>query len=517
MGISKTNLGTSVEAILNFITGKIPSSHNVIAGRDFSDAHPISAITGLQTEVDKVNSISVAQKTVNQKHAQCISNVTDLLNYTPAVNLALPFTPTVNNGIYYDETTKLYTLKANVTYNVESLVRLISYQGYMYYSLYDYTNSKAIGKLGVCECTVGVNQAIIPSFCIITPTTDINVGIRVTSIGGTQTGAKLQNTSYLNIQEVERTIIDPVEYVNTDKGIEDAPVGHILSFMGITPPAHYITCNGDIYNIVDYPYLSQHIKDQFGTFNYFGGDGINTFAVPDLRDEFLRGYHGDKTEQLSGEIGVHQNATQIPRVYPFSNGSNNLLAVNFETSGQSNDILNQDKYFQKTGRVYKDINISPLSTTTAMNTYAYTTRPTNTAVLYCIKYESTYFMSIQGMIEEITLWEGNVGTPTVTAISSSITLGDSYKNYDKLGFYYIGYGSNDTNTQHPGYKEIPQDMINYIRNASAPATITLDWGFGGNPDYTSILKTSIDNQLNIIQSYSRLIKVMGIKYKTFQN
>lgn len=50
MGISKTNLGIAIDSIKNFVLSKIPNSHNVINGREENDAHPISSITGLQTD-----------------------------------------------------------------------------------------------------------------------------------------------------------------------------------------------------------------------------------------------------------------------------------------------------------------------------------------------------------------------------------------------------------------------------------------------------------------------------------
>ncbi|WP_313069746.1 phage tail protein [Lacrimispora sp.] len=514
MGISKTNLGVSVESILNFITGKIPSSHNVIAGRDSNDAHPISAISGLQTEVDKVNSISIAQKTVNQKNVQCLAGVVDGLAFTPAVNLALPFTPTVNNGIDYDQNTKMYKLKANVTYNIEALIRLISYQGYMYYSLHDYTNSKVLGKAGVCESNVGINQAILPSFCVITPTTDIDVGIRVTVIGGTQTGAKLQNTSYLNIQEVERTIIDPVEYVNSDKGIEDCPVGHILSQMGKVAPKHYLICDGTIYNIVDYPHLSQYIKDQFGTFNYFGGNGITTFAVPDLSNEFLRGYYGDKTEKLSGDIGKHQDATQHIN-FVVDSGSHIYLNGEYGTSGVLTNAI--DKLIPSSNsRGWT--NTGSLTNWSAVGGYTkYTSRPTNTAVLYCIKYEPTYFMSIQGLIEETVLFEGNIGTDGTTAVSNTINLLDSIDNYDKLGIYF--YSIYNVSTKHYDYKEIPKDeIIPLIDSKPTNTYVSCLFGYQTSPAYTNILPvTSTHSSLFINQNQSHITKVIGIKYKTYQS
>lgn len=63
------------------------------------------------------------------------------------------------------------------------------------------------------------------------------------------------------------------------------PVGDIMAYMGTTPPENYLTCDGAVYNIADYPYLSQHFADNFASANFFGGDGETTFAVPDLRGE----------------------------------------------------------------------------------------------------------------------------------------------------------------------------------------------------------------------------------------
>ena len=38
--------------------------------------------------------------------------------------------------------------------------------------------------------------------------------------------------------------------------------------------------DGSTYNIEDYRYLAEAIKKVYGKYNYFGGDGVNTFAVP---------------------------------------------------------------------------------------------------------------------------------------------------------------------------------------------------------------------------------------------
>jgi microcystin-dependent protein len=168
---------------------------------------------------------------------------------------------------------------------------------------------------------------------------------------------------------------------------DSTPVGTVISYMGMKAPKHYLACDGAIYNIDEYKIFSDFIKEEYGAFDFFGGDGTTTFAVPDLRNEFLRGHHGDKEEKLSDEIGVHQNPTQIPSVYPYADGSNTMLSINFENTSTSNHIKNPDKVVGKAGRVYKDLNIAPVATNSTTSNYAYNSRPTNTAVLFCIKYE----------------------------------------------------------------------------------------------------------------------------------
>ena len=85
-----------------------------------------------------------------------------------------------------------------------------------------------------------------------------------------------------------------------------SPVGQIIPYMGITAPPNYIVCDGTVYNIIDYPHLAEHIKEHFGAYNYFGGDGETTFAVPDLRGEFLRG---------SGKDGDQYSETRVAQTF----------------------------------------------------------------------------------------------------------------------------------------------------------------------------------------------------------
>ena len=160
--------------------------------------------------------------------------------------------------------------------------------------------------------------------------------------------------------------------------------------MGKEAPQDYLVCDGSELNISEYGALANYFEKQFGTKNHFGGDGVNTFAIPDLRDEFLRGYKGDNERQLSGEIGEHQDATSIPQTILAGNG---LYYYHGDYSGlseveQSNNWLlpmDSDEVVggssqSKTTQFLGTIKDNPDGVAKV------TTRPTNVAVLFCIKY-----------------------------------------------------------------------------------------------------------------------------------
>lgn len=157
------------------------------------------------------------------------------------------------------------------------------------------------------------------------------------------------------------------------------PTGTIISFMGMIAPNGYLICDGAELNISDYPNLANHFETQFGTKNHFGGDGSTTFAVPDMRNEFIRGYHCGGEEQISGEVGIHQNGTAHTRV--LINGEKNYLIY------YGNEVVSTvdgDKAVSSSTLGHRITSES--YTATAPSTTAYTARPTNIAVLFCIKY-----------------------------------------------------------------------------------------------------------------------------------
>lgn len=212
--------------------------------------------------------------------------------------------------------------------------------------------------------------------------------------------ARFNATIQALYQVVTNNRQDPIVQLDEEVGLQDTPIGHVMAYMGKNAPKHYLACDGAIYNIADYPFLSQHILKEFETVNHFGGDGITTFAVPDLRGEFLRGTgrnnHGNQGD--GADVGKHQNATQLPMIDTANTptGNVNTCCRHFIQSGNasvSNLVYNMDKAIGTPGAVTQ-FSTTVRSTEAWVKTYAlaYTTRPTNTSVLYVIKAEPTYYL-----------------------------------------------------------------------------------------------------------------------------
>lgn len=191
------------------------------------------------------------------------------------------------------------------------------------------------------------------------------------------------------IPEIENIYDDNFQWVkenaiNTDLRLTEletsgTPVGTIISYMGTTAPKNYLFCDGSELNISDYPKLAKHFEDNFGSKNHFGGNGTTTFAVPNLCGEFLRGTgtNGHSGDGNGADVGEHQNGTLIPMFYGYNYGiqvANGNSGVSYYDKGigtATHSISNSDAdwYGNSSGQATR-----------------FTTRPTNTSVMYCIKY-----------------------------------------------------------------------------------------------------------------------------------
>lgn len=166
------------------------------------------------------------------------------------------------------------------------------------------------------------------------------------------------------------------------------PIGTIIAVMGNSAPANFLACNGQVVNIADYKELANYFFTQFGSYNYFGGDGTTTFGIPDLRGEFLRGT-GTNSHTGNGDganVGVHQDATL----------HHNDAAIHIEETGtyvggqvyssyaDSNFVTNADTNTNTNANTWITPATISLQSNDSPGTLKYTSRPTNTSVLYCI-------------------------------------------------------------------------------------------------------------------------------------
>lgn len=163
------------------------------------------------------------------------------------------------------------------------------------------------------------------------------------------------------------------------------PIGTVIPLMGKTPPTNYLTCNGSIHNISDYPKLANFFEQEFGTKNHFGGDGTTTFGVPDLRGEFIRmtGANSHANQGNGGQVGEHQNATTFPYFVSWY-GTNPKSGI-MGSVDTNLDVQYPDKAWKRsTGSILWSTPSSVVGTSTGLSNDSFIARPTNTSVLFCI-------------------------------------------------------------------------------------------------------------------------------------
>lgn len=153
-----------------------------------------------------------------------------------------------------------------------------------------------------------------------------------------------------------------------------APPGAIIAFAADTPPTGWLECNGSALSRTVYADLFAVIGTVFGA-----GDGATTFALPDLRGEFVRGFDHTRGVDRARNFGTAQIATQVPLdddtlevVGALSQQENDRSEYGYEKA-QVKDICLQYIRAQGSGRNYGTPYIASI-------------RPRNLALLYCIKY-----------------------------------------------------------------------------------------------------------------------------------
>ena len=235
-------------------------------------------------KTDKIKQISYAQKTVNTELDSCFCKLSS--NHTPVAGEYVPFEKVsgsfeVNNGRVIVKPGQRVQISISLSYRDKSTGSSIWYQ------IKDYTNNIEIHDIHPVRENL-TNEHSYSQICQYTNETNIEceIGLYINKIYSSDTFHS--GLCSMTVQEIGRqTVIDPVEYVQAHQGIEDIPVGNIITHSGSIIPKHYLPCDGSEHNIADYPYLAQYIVDNYGSVNHFGGDGETTFAVPNKDMEYV--------------------------------------------------------------------------------------------------------------------------------------------------------------------------------------------------------------------------------------
>jgi microcystin-dependent protein len=134
------------------------------------------------------------------------------------------------------------------------------------------------------------------------------------------------------------------------------PVGGMLQYAGSIPPSGWLSCQGQTLNISDYSSLFNVIG------NVYGGDGVTTFGLPDLRGRIPLGMNNSYS---LGSTGGSETHTLAISEMPSHNHTGTINSVGDHTHTGTVDSVSghthtyQDAYFaENTGATPKVFGLS---------------------------------------------------------------------------------------------------------------------------------------------------------------
>jgi phage-related tail fiber protein len=144
--------------------------------------------------------------------------------------------------------------------------------------------------------------------------------------------------------------------------VEGTPAGTVITVAMNTAPTGYLKANGAAVSRSTYAALFAVIGTTFGA-----GDGSTTFALPDLRGEFIRGWDDGRGVDSGRAFGSAQSQAIQSHFHWIQRVDTGT--ANFAISGGTNGTENTGQEPRRTG-----------------STGGAETRPRNVALLACIKF-----------------------------------------------------------------------------------------------------------------------------------
>ena len=157
------------------------------------------------------------------------------------------------------------------------------------------------------------------------------------------------------------------------------PVGVIQAFAGSATPDGWLLCDGSAVSRTDYADLYAVIGDTYGA-----GDGVDTFNLPDLVDQFVQGSATSGTVKSAGLPNITGSFSVFIPVS--SSGSVSKSGFSAGDGAFSRSNPQSSKYFTAAGdtSMYNDMNFDA-STSDSIYGNSTTVQPPALTMRYIIK------------------------------------------------------------------------------------------------------------------------------------
>ena len=116
-------------------------------------------------------------------------------------------------------------------------------------------------------------------------------------------------------------------------GVAIPPRTLIIYHPGASAPDGYLKCNGALVSRTAYAYLFAIIGTTFGA-----GDGSTTFALPDMRGEFLRGLDDGRGVDAGRVLGSWQADDFLSHTHPVGSHPGYYVGADQSLGGQSYSV-----------------------------------------------------------------------------------------------------------------------------------------------------------------------------------
>lgn len=164
-------------------------------------------------------------------------------------------------------------------------------------------------------------------------------------------------------------------------------VGVVSAFAGAIPPDGWLECAGQIVSRTEYSRLFARIKTQYGA-----GDGANTFQLPNLCGEFIRGWDHGRGVDANRQLGSLQSQQFETHTHGGGAHTHNYMdiywseawgSVSGGLAGNKGDQDGDNRGYEM-GRTTDSASI--ITSGPINGSFGNETRPRNVALMYCIKY-----------------------------------------------------------------------------------------------------------------------------------